>query len=137
MITSAKAQHDKILIQNLTSNPKALYGYVKNRSTVKTSISQLEKPDGSLTNDDNEVVEELNNFFQSVFTQEDPSSVPEFPTKVNSSLKEICIAEEEVHDHLSSLNPNKAPGPDGLHLHLLKNCASSLTRPLFCCTLSL
>jgi len=24
-----------------------LYGYVKNRSKVKTSISQLEKPDGS------------------------------------------------------------------------------------------
>jgi len=29
------------------------------------------------------------------------------------------------------LNPNKAPGPDGLHPCLLKNCANTLTRPLF------
>ena len=32
---------------------------------------------------------------------------------------------------LSSLNPNKTPGSDGLHPCLLKNCATSLTRPLF------
>ena len=38
---------------------------------------------------------------------------------------------EEVHDKLSSLNPNKAPGPDGLHPRLLKNRANTLTRPLF------
>jgi len=48
MITFTKVQHDKTLIQNLSSNPKALYGYVKNGSKVKISISQLEKPDGSL-----------------------------------------------------------------------------------------
>ena len=53
------------------------------------SISQLEKPDGSLTNHNNEVVEELKIFLQSVFNQEDPLSVPEFPTKVHSSLNEI------------------------------------------------
>ena len=31
----------------------------------------------------------------------------------------------------SSLNPNKASGPDNLHSQVLKNCAESLTRPLF------
>ena len=46
-------------------------------------------------------------------------------------LDEIHITEMEVYDKLSSLNPNKAPGPDGVHSQLLKNCASSLTHPLF------
>ena len=32
---------------------------------------------------------------------------------------------------LLALNGNKAPGPDGLHPHLLKSCAAYLTTPLF------
>ena len=43
---------------------------------IKTSIGQLEKSDGSLTNGEKEVVEVLNDLFQSVFTREDPSSIP-------------------------------------------------------------
>ena len=76
MITSAKAQYDEFLKQNFTSNPKALYGYIRDKSKVKASIGQLVKPDGSVTDGDHEVVEVLNNFFQSVFIQEDPFSVP-------------------------------------------------------------
>ena len=34
MKTSAKAQHSKMLIQNLPSNPKALYGYVKKTKVI-------------------------------------------------------------------------------------------------------
>ena len=131
LITTAKVQHDKLLIQNLTSNPKALYGYVRDKSKVKTSIDQLEKPDGSLTDNESEVVGVLNDFFQSVFTQEDPSSVPNFPFKVGCTLNEIYLTEAEVYNELSSLNPYKAPGPDSVHPNLLKNCASSLAHPLF------
>ena len=40
MITSAKVQHDKVLIQNLSSNRKALYGYVRDKSKVKPTISK-------------------------------------------------------------------------------------------------
>ena len=47
LITSAKVQHDKLLIQSPTSNPKSLYGYVQDKSKVKTFIGQLEKPDRS------------------------------------------------------------------------------------------
>ena len=94
-------------------------------------IGQLVKPDGSVTDGDHEVVEVLNNFFQSVFIQEDPFSVPRVSPKVVCTLNEINITESEVYDKLFSLNPNKAPGPDCLHPQLLKNCASSLTRPLF------
>ena len=130
-ISSAKTRHDKILIQNLTTNPKALYGYVRDKNKVKTSIGQLEKLDGSLTNGEKKVVEVLNDFFQSVFTKEDPSSIPGFSSRVGCTLDEIYITEMEVYDKLSSLNPNKAPGPDGVPSQLLKNYASSLTHPLF------
>jgi len=50
---SAKASFDKkFWIQNLTAYPKALYGYIRERSKIKPSIGPLEKPDGSLTGDD-------------------------------------------------------------------------------------
>ena len=77
------------------------------------------------------MVEVLSDFFQSVFTIEDPSFVPKVTPKVGCTLNEIYITESEVYDKLSSLNPNKAPGPDCLHTQILKNCASSLTHPLF------
>ena len=33
---------------------------------------------------------------------------------------------------MSSLKPNKGPGPDNIHSQVLKNCAESLARLLFC-----
>ena len=131
MIRSAQALYDKSLMLKFKSNPNALYGYMRDKSKVKSAVSQLEKADGSLTTNNEEAVEVLNSFFKSVFTNEDPSTVPCFYTRVGSVLSDICITEAEVYDKLSALNPNKAPGPDHLHPLLLKNCASSLARPLF------
>ena len=74
--SQCKAKYDESLIHNFTSNPKALYGYRRDKSKVRASISQIIKSDGSVTNDDHEVVEVFNGFFQSVFIKEDPFSVP-------------------------------------------------------------
>ena len=43
LITTAKAIYDESLIHNFTSNPKALYGYIRDKSKVKASISQIIK----------------------------------------------------------------------------------------------
>jgi len=59
---------------------------------VKSTISQLEKSDGSLTDSDSEV---LNDFFQSFFTIEDSSLVPQFTSRVTCSLREISITQSE------------------------------------------
>ena len=57
---------------------------------------------------DSEVVEVLNDFFQSVFTIEDSSLVPQFVSRVTCSLREISITQSEIYDELSSLNPHKS-----------------------------
>ena len=121
MTTSAKAQFDNVLIQNLTTDPKALYGIVRQKSEVKTLVGSLEKPDGSLTDDDSEVIDMLNNFFDLYLLRKVLMHSRIFAPKVNCYLGEICINMEEVHDKLSLLNPNKAAGPDGLNPYLLKN----------------
>ena len=47
LITTAKVKYDESLIHNFTSNPKALYGYIRDKSKVKASITQIIKSDGS------------------------------------------------------------------------------------------
>ena len=43
---------------------------------------------------------------------------------------DIDFSPLKVTEILSTLNPNKASGPNGIHGKLLKNCAISLSRPL-------
>ena len=40
------------------------------------------------------------------------------------------FTEEVVYDRLSKLDSGKSVGPDGLHPHLLKECGSSIAKPL-------
>ena len=114
------------VIKKFHTNPKALYGYMRDKSKSKQKISQLIKSDGTLTRSDGEVAEVLNNFFQSVFTSE--SDTIEISHDNVNYLSEVPITEFEA---LSSMKPNKAPGPDNLHPQVLMHCAESLTKPLF------
>ena len=129
-IRSAQAKYDQQLIEKLQTNPKALYGYMRNKLGLKPRIGQLVKSDGSLTDSDGETAEVLNNFFQSVFTNECSCTTEIFSNSI-SQLSDITFTESEVFVSLSSLKPNKASGPDNLHSQVLKNCAESLTKPLF------
>ena len=102
---------------------------------MRFRIGHLRKGDGTSTLSDKESVEVLSTFFKSAFTVEDTSNIPDFPVRVDSQLNDFYITESDVLDALVALNPNKTPGPDNLHPQLLKNCADSLARPLFCCCL--
>jgi len=109
------------------ANPKALYGYMRDKSKSKQKISQLITPDGTPTTSDGEVAEVLNNFFQSAFIiksdtiQISHSSVNQqsevfiTESEVFITESEVFITESEVYESLSSLKPNKAPRPDNLH----------------------
>ena len=70
MVRAAQAKYDQQLIQKLHTNPKALYGYVRDKSKSKLKINQLIKSDGTLTRSDGEAAEVHNDIFQSVFTSD-------------------------------------------------------------------
>ena len=75
----------------------------------------MEKSDGSLTADDQEVAETLNQFFESTFTREDLSSMPVPSFVSEDSICDIDITESTVLQKLLELKVNIAPGPDGIH----------------------
>ncbi len=46
------------------------------------------------------------------------------------TLSNIIITKEDVLKKLKHLKPNKSPGPDGHHPHVLRECADALAYPL-------
>ncbi|XP_076466007.1 uncharacterized protein LOC143297493 [Babylonia areolata] len=86
-----QAQEAKVASEAKT-NPKAFWNCVKSKTKTKTGVADLKKPDGTKTTTDREKADLLNQFFQSVFTQEDVGLIPEAPTY---EYGEVLISEEQ------------------------------------------
>ena len=87
---------------------------------------------GTKTKNDEEKSIALNNFFSSVFTTENESFTPDLDNKISEDkyIHTISTTEEEMKEQLKNLKPNKSPGTDEIHPHLLRECASNLAKPL-------
>ena len=80
---------------------------------------------------DEEKAECLNNFFTSISSIDDSSTMlPPFDRKCNASLNEINITVSDVEDIISNLDVNKAVGPDLISHKLLKITCKSISKPL-------
>ena len=66
--------------------------------------------------DDKLMVDRLNQFYCSVFTQEDIADIPAAENIVadGDALEDIVITEEKIKDKLGMLRPDSAPGRDKL-----------------------
>ena len=98
----------------------------------KDGIADLIKDNGELTSNDEEKCNVINNFFSSVFTDEDINNVPEFVYEgvIGNQLLTCNVSVLDFEKVLSNLNPNKSPGPDNFHPKFLKHTAASLCKPL-------
>ena len=94
--------------------PKLFGKYAKSRLKSRQSIPSLTKADGSKATSAKDKAQALNDFFTSVFTDENLHNVPSMPTtQVIEALSTIEITPYIVKSKLDSLNPNKSPGQDG------------------------
>ena len=73
----------------------------------------------------------LNNFFCSVFTNEDCINLPEAENLVHGdhALLDTEITEDKVRVKLERLKPNSAPRPDKLWPRVLQKLSSVLAQP--------
>ena len=130
-VRRAKRQFEKRLAKEIKNSPKGFWNYVRSKTKVKSGISDLIKDDGEKTQTDEEKADVLNNFFASVFTQEDISHIPDPEPRFDGEpLKDVKFDKEEVLKKLKNLNPSKSPGPDGLHPRVLRDAAEVLADPL-------
>ena len=94
---------------------------MKSKSSNKESIGPLKKLDGSETKNDIEVAETLNDFFGTVFTEEDLDNMPVLDTILaDVPMTEVIFSTEKVMKKIDNLKLYSAPGPDGITPKILK-----------------
>ena len=133
VIKKAKKNHEKKIAENSKSNPKMFWRYVQDKLKSNVGISVLHGPDGELKTTDKDKADVLNEYFSSVFTREDISSLPDVVKDMefkDCSLTDLIISKEAVENKLKKLDANKANGPDQIPPRVLKELSSVIAEPL-------
>ena len=113
------------------TNPKRFFQYVASKTKTRESVSNLKKTDDSLTENDKEKADVLNEYFSSVFTKDSQENVPDFEYESSSSnIEYVNVSRDQMLKALQKLNINKSPGPDKVNPRILKELANELAHPL-------
>ena len=81
--------------------------------------------------DDKQKAEVLNDFFASCWnTLEQPLTEESYHTAAHLAFEDATISAEQVFNLITSLDTNKANGPDGISGLMLKSTAYSIASPL-------
>ena len=73
MIRKSKRNFELELAQNIKSNSKSFFAYVRSKQNVRDKVGPLEDNAGDIITGGFLMAEELNMHFSSVFTREDTS----------------------------------------------------------------
>ena len=128
-----RKEYEKQIANECKNNPKKFWKYVQDRMKTSQGISSLKQADGSLAVDDVTKAETLNDFFSSVFTQENINDIPKLSEGEFSSgvfLGEVRVTPLAVKDKLKELDPKKAQGPDKIASKVLKELCEEISGPL-------
>ena len=71
-----KRNYERQLIQNIKSKPEAFWQYINSKVKTRPSITELLRSDGTTLSSDAEMANLLKDYFSSVFTDEDSTSLP-------------------------------------------------------------
>ena len=130
-IRNSKKNYERKLGNDAKNNPKKFYSYLKSKSSNKESIGPLKKLDGSETKNDIEVAVTLNDFFGTVFTEEDLDNMPVLDTILaDVPMTEVIFSTEKVMKKIDNLRLYSAPGPDGITPKILKTFSEQISLPL-------
>ena len=134
----AKRNFEVKLSQEVETNPKSFYAYVRSKSKTKDRVCPLKDNSGNIVAEDVNICNLLNSFFSSVFTKEDTNcSEEDFPIlrdifsgDCDEMLHDIIVDDEVVMSRLKKLHVSKAPGVDDIVPLILINTADVICRPI-------
>ncbi len=128
-IKQAKVVFERLLVSNLKTNPKGFWSYVASKTTVKSGIGDLINENGETISEDKEKAKLLNQFFASVFTQENTTDIPTIAPQTDQLLTDLDITTKKVQEHLDNILESKSPGPDGMHSKVIRELKDELATP--------
>ena len=119
---------------NIKNYSKSFYTYVRSKQKVRDKVGPLENNRGNIISDGFQMAEVLNEYFSSVFTTEDISSLPVPFTKFEGSksehLGQLFVTPEMIAKKIKKMKDNKSPGVDGIPPKLLKEIVEQISTPL-------
>ena len=120
----SKREFENKLSKDIKTDTNSFFAYIRSRSKSKVKIGSLTSVNGEVKSSPDELSEELNEYFSSVFTQEDKTSFPSanqmYVAADTEVLQNVVINCDVVEKKLSSLREDKALGVDGLMPSFLK-----------------
>eukprot|EP00061_Rhincodon_typus_P003200 g19519.t1 len=117
------------LASRVKENPKAFYAYVRRKTVTNETVGPLKDEGGKLYVELQEVGEILNEYFVSVFTENDMNNV-EVRNECVNTLENVNILKEEVLGILNCIKIGKSPGPDGTYPRLLREVREEIAGAL-------
>ena len=130
-IRKAKRDMEKKLAQGNDGNKRPFYAYVKRKTKSRPTVGPLKDGQGRTVEDDEEMAEELNKYFSSVFTREAGGEIPEVKSpREAKSMAEVRITEWEVKKIIGKLRKEAAAGPDDIGPRLLQELMNEVAGPL-------
>ena len=132
-VRKSKRNFEHKLAQNIKSDSKSFYAYVRSKQNVRDKVGPLEDNFGNIVTQGFLMAGELNMHFSSVFTREDTSSLPVPETKFKGSEGERlghAVTPEVVASKISNMKENKSPGVDGISHKILKETVEQINTPL-------
>ena len=136
-VRKSKRNFELKLAQNIKSDSKSFYAYVRSKQNVRDKVGPLEDNAGDIITGGFLMAEELNMHFSSVFTREDTSSLPVPETNFNGSeggrLGQLVVTPEVVASKINNMKENKSPGVDGISPKILKETVEQISTPLAHC----
>ena len=117
------------LAQNIKSDSKSFYAYVRSKQHVRDKVGPPEDNFGNIVTQGFLMAEGLNTHFSSVFTREDTSSLHVPETKFNGlegeRLGQLVVTTEVAASKLDNMKENKSPGVDGISPKKLKETGTN------------
>ena len=80
------------------NNAKTFANYIKSKTKSHTGIGPLKDADGHLITDDKKMAEKLNNFFASVFTNENIHDIPTREQETNIEVESMSFTKNMIRD---------------------------------------
>ena len=133
-VRKSKRNCEHNLSQNIKSDSKSFYAYVRSKHNVRDEVGPLEDNTGIIITQGDLMAEELNMYFSSVFTREDTSLLPVPETNYHGSewerLGQLVVTPEVVASKINSMKYNKSPGVDGIAPKILKETVEQISMTL-------
>ena len=130
----AKRIFEEKLANNIKNDAKSFFAYANSKKRSNNKVGPLRNSQGEVLENSKQTADLLNDYFSSVFTVEDSSSLPEavkfFRGPQSECLSMIEINENMVLEKLNKIKVNKCQGPDELHGKILYEIRNELLKPL-------